>query len=374
MKIKNRLKIFIFLVIFIVGGLIINEIGSIFQNLALKDSSAIYGGQLESSYPYTGYMNEVTQDNKLVTCGATFLTSDVAVSAAHCIKPRSTIYLGINDFKLNATDNYLTEDSSINPEWLGKSSKDISIIKTKEPILNLNVFPEIGTPSNGCHYKVVGYGLNENNSDNNKLIYKPRKSSDICIIEIFNDQALFKGSNGGICYGDSGSPIFDKNTNKIVGIVSSIVSTSLDTSTYCLINNSGIMVRLDSNKDFINSYISLNTNKPKCGQLCSNNICSKGLSCTESNICSLLNKNDCIVKLDSFCSFGSGIGCEENFSCILNKCSKNLDTLTNIKLVNNAGIQTVSLTSDINTHIILIIFLVMSLVTVFLLIFIKLKN
>lgn len=311
MKFKKFLRIGILLVFVLITSFLLIEYAS--KNQSLEDSSALFGGKLESGYPYAGYLIAVEPNNKITTCGVAFLNEKTAVTAAHCIIDNASIYLGTGEFKLSLRNNYEIQYAEQNPSWDSKTYKDIAIIYLDGEISALNTYATYSTPTLGCNYIIVGYGMNEDSVEGS-LSNKHRKSSEICIEEMLNDEAFFKGSGGGICYGDSGSPVFEKGTNKLVGVVSSIlVPQNFQGGNYCSINNRGVMVRVDANQNFIADF--------------QNRVSEQ--NCSGSN---------CIAQANQFCSASQGISCSFGLSCVNSTC------------VANSGIPSISISSEFTSN------------------------
>lgn len=343
------------------------------SNLAPVNTSALFGGKLEDGYPYAGYLIAFENDNKVTTCGVTYLSQNIAISSAHCIPNNSSIYVGTNQFRLQSSDNVSVSDATINPGWVGKPLKDISILKTSRAV-TLGQYAQIVSPQIGCNYEVVAYGRNETSIPGD-LSSKLRKSSEICIQDILQGEALIQGNGGGICFGDSGSPVFEKGTNRIVGIISSIVSSAPNDNNLCNINNRAAMVTLDSNQDFINSYKSVSSANglPKCGESCKNGSCESGLICSNNNFC-IDQSSKCIATENNFCSFVSNIGCASGMSCNANKCVVNTNAAAEIQTQDST--QSVSLLENITpeNRTILILIVLTSLGVIGILVFILNKK
>ena len=80
-----------------------------------------------------------------------------------------------------------------------------------------------------------------------------RKSAQLCITDINSKTFKITGTgDSGICFGDSGSPIYEEGTNRVVGFVASIVSEDDKTKNPCSFNNVAIGVRADANLALIN--------------------------------------------------------------------------------------------------------------------------
>ncbi len=191
------------------------------QNLQPNDSSAIFGGELESGYDFAGYMISDKGNGNIEVCGVAILNQDTAITAAHCADDNTPIYVGTGSFSLNQSDYFRVDTVEVHPNWTNGFgiSADLAILKLKDPIL-LTTYAQIATATTGCEYKVVGYGKQDNSNNFMPL----RKSADLCIKSTdFNDGSIsFEGETGGLCFGDSGSAIFKEGTNLVVSVASRI--------------------------------------------------------------------------------------------------------------------------------------------------------
>lgn len=288
---------------------------------APQDSSAIYGGRVdEFGYPFAGYLISYENNNKASVCGSVYLSNKVAISAAHCIKPNTSVFLGFDEYKFNPSSNIQATDVVTKPEWDGNDNNhDLAVLISNNKEFTKNQYAEIGDAKVGCNYEVLGYGSTENDEqlpDGKRL----RKSALLCVEKIEANLIYFKGQGGGICFGDSGSPVFEKGTNKVVGIVSGIISER-NSNEYCSIDNRAVAVRIDRNISFISQYdLVPDQNLALCSQSCANTQCSNGLTCNADKICVSSTSNSCIVQADNFCSTLSNIQCFDGASCISNKC------------------------------------------------------
>lgn len=324
MKKSRIIKILLLVAVVLVGIL-----GTIYlnRNLAPDSSSALFGGKLESGYEFAGYAISYN-GNKVTTCGVTFINSSTVVTAAHCVQEGAEIFVGTGTFKPDRKDNIQINSYVVNPSWTGKPENDIAILNLSTNV-DLSTYATTSTPAEGCNYEIVGYGQNET-SVAGDFSTKLRKSINVCIESIIGNIAYMKGSDGGICYGDSGSPVFEKSTNRLVGIVSSIVSTSKDKSSYCAVNNIGAIL-LPKNYDSFILASQFNTSSQAASKaICGNNClvqsdCSDGLTCL-NNKCSLGGPTtSCVSQTQSFCSAALGISCPDASNCIGNVCVASSD-------------------------------------------------
>ncbi len=228
------------------------------QQLQPNDSSAIFGGKLESGYSFSGYFVSDKGGGNLEICGMVLINSTTAVTAAHCADDNTPMYIGLGDFSNNPNNYYLVKSANILPAWAANNpiSADIAVLTIDTPV-TLTEYAQIATADESCNYTVVGYGK-QDNGDN---YYPLRKSATLCINSTdFSDGSIsFTGSDGGLCFGDSGSPIFKTGTNQFVTIASRIDS--------CYTKNFGTGADLSEQIAKFNLGASNNTNQAS-GDIC----------------------------------------------------------------------------------------------------------
>lgn len=257
---KKNVLIIIVLLILLAGGFFIFK--AVLNNLALDDSSAIIGGKLEKGYPYAGYLLGELPNNRLNICGGSFISPDIVLTAAHCVNNTIGIVVGLNEFTDNSYNVTKVAEFEINSEWqsnvtassIDKSAGDIAVLKLSSPKTELNEFAIITEAEIGCNYEVVGYG--ETGEATPSYLNRERKSAGLCIEEIYGKVMLAKGSDGGLCFGDSGSPVFEKGTNRLVGIMS---AAQMDSNGKCNIANLALVNSVWDFSEFINLFVNRNT-------------------------------------------------------------------------------------------------------------------
>ena len=257
-KTNNPIKVVIMAlvgIILLVGIMLVVE--RINSDLAPEDSSALFGGEIEYGYPYAGYMLNVAAEGGINICSVTYLSKDIGVTAAHCVLPGSTVYTGYSAFSANNLDNAKADTFHTRPGWDFKTSNnDFAVIELGSKDLGVPSFAQVSTPQLGCNYVVVAYGRTEDETSinlNNRL----RKSATMCITNIEKDLFYIAGSGGGICFGDSGSAIFERDTNKLVGVVSAIISANAGQQAKCALDNQAVVARADYNLGFISNYANI---------------------------------------------------------------------------------------------------------------------
>ncbi|MCA9386210.1 S1 family peptidase, partial [Candidatus Dojkabacteria bacterium] len=327
------------------------------SDIAPTDSEAVYGGQIENNaHPYAGYMLTQTTDNKANICGTVYLSSNFALTAAHCLTNATNVYLGYSLFNFDLDQNFLAQDIFPDPEWDGQqSNNDIAMVRLPEGFYAVQEYAEIASPQPGCNYEVLGYGNTEEGSTSSKL-QRLRKTADLCLTALDDATLEFVGEDGGICFGDSGSPIFEKGTNKVVGVISAIVAGE-NTNNPCYVGNTAIAARLDTNSDFdffTNTTFAQST-FATCGQSCESTPCLDGLFCdnTTSTCVGPDGNPECISVQGAFCSALGNVRCSNNLVCSFNTCTNQEDLQfaqeTLAQIINTSADGTITTRFNTNT-------------------------
>lgn len=221
------------------------------RNQSPLDAEALFGGRIENGYPSAGFLINETTSGSLKLCGYSALSGRVAITASHCVDEAKNVFLGRGQFSQDA-NNLLKVDKAIQKAgWVESKtrSSDFAILNFSDTKGFFSSFAEVASVVEGCKYRVVAYGRTENETDTGN---PPRKSSPLCASNITRDTFLVEGNNSGICFGDSGSPVFFDGTNKVVGVITSILKENGDTSdSPCAFGNVAVVVRADSNKSLI---------------------------------------------------------------------------------------------------------------------------
>jgi secreted trypsin-like serine protease len=223
--------------------------------LPTTEVSTLYYADPESDYPAAGYMLIQTKEKKLALCGVTFISSNTAITAAHCLEIANKLYLNTGehstDYSIGTNDVqefrlHPDYDSSLDSSRLGEHvGNDVGVVVVNKNF-EIQTQVQISSPTEGCNYYIVGYGDNEDGDRYDRL------GLDTCIDNIDGNVLEISFPEGGFfCKGDSGSAIFRKDTNQIVGLVSSFDSINEGGCHQPGIKFYG--TRLDSHIDFINS-------------------------------------------------------------------------------------------------------------------------
>lgn len=230
------------------------------SSLAARDGSALYGGQPEDGYQQMGFMVIYEDTGAIDFCGAAFVGVRKGISAAHCFDKPGQRFVGIGTFTTDQSQLIRISSFSQKPGWDRQNSNhDVATFVTATDIKLPNVaYAQVTAPQGGCNYRVVAYGRTEDDitgiSPN-----RPRKSAMVCISAQDTDLLSLTSEKGGICVGDSGSPIFEEGTNKFVGIISAVIRSNPN-GPYCYIGNTALVPRLDRVTAFIKEPLVAPTN------------------------------------------------------------------------------------------------------------------
>lgn len=253
---SKKLKTLILLVIILpLALLLMFLIKQVQENLELEESSALFGGIREKGYPSAGFLVTNTATGSK-SCGYSVLSNTLAITASHCVDDATSILLGKGNFTYENIGKKVVESAIQKSGWInGKTrSEDFAILRFADTGF-FRDFAEIGTVTDGCNLRVVAYGRTENADEYGQF---PRKSAKLCASEILAETFKVKGDpaeNSGICFGDSGSPVYIEGTNQVVGVIVSIINKVPDDPNPCDFGNTAIVVRTDANLRLVNDTI-----------------------------------------------------------------------------------------------------------------------
>jgi len=251
--VRKRKKNFLVMamLVIVLGGLSLFAYILRQTELTTKDSAALYGGELESKYLSAGYLIAYVNNQPSELCGLVYLNGGMALSAAHCLDKGDKYTAGVGQFNVLTFGDIQISSTTQHSGWdHRKSTYDVGKLSLSSlSSKSVSETARIVEPKQNCNYRIVAYGRTETDGDQLDL-NRPRKGADICITAIDEEVFYINSASGGICVGDSGSPIFEKGTNNVVGIISAI--RAKDTSSPCYVGNTAIVVRLDTKSEFIN--------------------------------------------------------------------------------------------------------------------------
>lgn len=251
MRNKRNPILVVLMVIILILGIFVAYVAA-YGNLGVEDSGALFGGRIEKGYLSAGFLVVETQQS-LKTCGFSAISNQIAVTAAHCVDDARKIFMGLGQFTNDTQNLKQVRRAVAKANWVESQirSDDFAVL-TFPNTGYFSDFAKIAAPSEGCIARVVAYGRTE---DPIESITKPRKSALLCVSEIGVETFRMTSDTAGICFGDSGSPIYRDGTNELIGVVVSIVKKDPNDTQPCAIGNTAIAVRVDANQRIIQEQL-----------------------------------------------------------------------------------------------------------------------
>lgn len=225
------------------------------RNQSPTDSEALFGGSVESGYPSAGFLITDNRNGGSKYCGYVAINARVGITAGHCVDDASGMYLGKGEFSFDKTKLIKVDKAVQKSGWADSKLRpdDFAVLNFRNSDGYLRDYAEVASPVEGCRYRVVAYGRTE---DPSSIANPPRKSAALCASEITSKVFTVTGYGTGLCFGDSGSPVFYEGTNKVVGVIASIIKKDGDNNENpCSFSNTAIVVRVDSNASLINENV-----------------------------------------------------------------------------------------------------------------------
>ena len=206
-------------------------------------------------------------------CGATLLSANTAMTAAHCLRRRVTYYLamGITDLNYFRTSSFQISRISridIHPDYVnGLLANDIAIITLQNPMAltkhvnTISPWYNLLPPALFPKCQLNGWGLTQRGSTSvlQTAVFKiynffackkhwSDKTGRTDLISLKKDICA-KSETSAVCYGDSGSPLVCNN--KVMGVLSWADSQ-------CTPNTPGVFTRIHGYEKFVKDILDTN--------------------------------------------------------------------------------------------------------------------
>jgi hypothetical protein len=227
------------------------------SSLSPQDGYALVRGRSEAGYEFVGFI--VSDKNKV--CAATLLNQDTIITAGHCLaySAGERFYFGTGDFTTEvgrlAQIAVIKFAPGFNPNTgLGP---DLAIAKLNKTF-PLNNFAKIATATENCLGSIVAYGAGvQSGVAGAELFHK--KAGEGCVRAITNNFLIAFNQEVGMCFGDSGGPIFAApGSDQLIGVLSGgLVDPKLDTLV-CDPGNTGYAVTAANYSEFANNFDNTN--------------------------------------------------------------------------------------------------------------------
>jgi trypsin len=258
-------------------------------------SSSVVAGRAEPGYPAAGYLMMSQKGAKLSGpwCGATLIAPDVAVTAAHCIhrEPSTTTFgFGAGDVYSSAGHpaRRAIEHPLYDPNAPARYRHDIALLLLSAPVPGVTPATVAATQP-GATLRYVGYGRTTAGDYNREDGYGgDRKSARQSVTYTDSYNVWTNGTDGGLCWGDSGGPLMLDGKNELAGVLADFYGVF-----NCYSGNAMIFTSLAAESDFLTQGLACAASPdpactvtiPTCTYTCkaygyAPNQCHQGWRCT----------------------------------------------------------------------------------------------
>ncbi len=322
--------------------------------LLWKAERPILNGTVENGFDAVGalvWYNFNTHYYGGELCTATLIAPQWILTASHCFNPEvagtsvttsNTAFFMGQDARGSSGGGaptggqvYGIAEIFMHPNYgqMQSSLYDVALVRLVSPITSIPTIPIFDgdlTAYIGQSLKTVGYGRTSYSGYNNDG--PMRLSTSLTLKEVHTQHLVARGSNSGICPGDSGGPqmVHSGGEYRIVGVNSALLLDTYPSGDRCLSNTS--ISRVDVMQSWIRSVMGENVNcndsHPACAcsdacqvtGVCDPLRCNKGYNCLEIADCAnRCNNLSCTIACETEGNLTS-IGVYDAFSQCWGNC------------------------------------------------------
>jgi hypothetical protein len=250
-----------------------------------ESADEVVGGVRETGYLPGGYLvwGNTGSNPTNLTCTAVQVGPNLVATGAHCFynwnTSPPTLVSGSRSWGFGRgtftngeiyTANTVTIHPSYSPTGTPRFANDVALLTFTRAIVG-GTWSEIvapvtgtscGTASQVNRHTYVGYGRDTaGGSTVPGNIFGDRRSATQCVDTINTLDLRVTGGSGGLCWGDSGGPLFETGTTRVVGVLS-----DFDTVFDCQVGNDMIFTRLNAYRNFICGATTYVGNGAFCGR------------------------------------------------------------------------------------------------------------
>ncbi|PIK61139.1 putative chymotrypsin A-like isoform 2 [Apostichopus japonicus] len=236
-------------------------------------SAKVFGGSdaFPGQFPFIGSLRNAHDEH---ICGATLISNDKAVTAAHCFDlesnetsddlPSIAVFGDLNLLQPSLTHHQSMFDKKVHAQYNKTSlENDIALIYLKDPVkkfgINISKIPLANESFNYSSCFVVGWGKTKDSETESEVLQFAALNlynNSACIQEfgfVDNATTVCAGSKtADACEGDSGGPLAcqrDDTGTKVMDLVG-VVSSGVEV---CQAGTPGIYTRVSAYQDWIAS-------------------------------------------------------------------------------------------------------------------------
>jgi secreted trypsin-like serine protease len=213
----------------------------------------IVGGRLANEAPGVGYLLASRAPALPVGpfCGATLIASDIAVTAAHCVRDNDTFAVGFG--QAGSSPPIRVKKAVTHPAYPGRGYRhDLAVLVLERPA---SVAPlPIAAPVVATSATTIGYGrVIEGPKDQQGGWTGERKRAELWIFGADGQNIWAQGREGALCYGDSGSALLTStNPPNALGV---LWGSPQEEDVLCKTGTTRIFTSLSDERAFIEQVI-----------------------------------------------------------------------------------------------------------------------
>ncbi|MCA9379485.1 trypsin-like serine protease, partial [Candidatus Dojkabacteria bacterium] len=211
-------------------------------------------------------------NEQIGVCGGVLISPNAILTAGHCTVDAAQMGAATGQVDLNknklvpAVNLYSPKnwDATLATAWdLTKVPGDVAVVEMDQ---KFSSYSKLGTADLGCGYEIAGYGTTYSELTSGSGIdlssgNRAKESIEVCIVDAIEGVLLLQPESGtGLCYGDSGSPVYIKGTDTVVGVLSAVMQN--ENGDFCDLNNYAVAVDIAYQKDFLSNFASTSGLQP----------------------------------------------------------------------------------------------------------------
>jgi secreted trypsin-like serine protease len=227
-------------------------------------TQSVVGGHAETGYAPVGYLvhGQSPTSMKGPICGATLVAPSVVVTASHCINAYPTDGFGVGFGTAGAGPKYVAKKVFMHPLYdpnaLERWHNDIAVLIFPQPISQPTA--HMSRAASGDQTRYIGYGRTTPGGPDVHTGYTFERKSAREKMTATDALGIYTtGIDGGLCWGDSGGPLFRDGTNDVLGVLADF-NAVFD----CHVGNDMIFTSLDAQQAFIAAAVTCQDRDDAC--------------------------------------------------------------------------------------------------------------
>lgn len=188
----------------------------------------VVDGQADRRVRAVGYL--IRDDDEVPYCTATLVASDVAVTAAHCLDQQDGKPLAFGLGTVDVGERIAVTAGLSHPVWdPGKAAAnsgprewlhDVAVLRLAAPVAGVTPLEVGESAAPRCGATAMGYGRDTAGGPEVTEGYDgERRSTTMCVDAVAHGMIFAHGTNGGLCWGDSGGPLLEGWPPAVSGVL-----------------------------------------------------------------------------------------------------------------------------------------------------------